>query len=143
MKLGSVAKDVLPKTHSLDPSAGSVFYSACFLIGLLVWAFGLVWLFFAVASIIRCKTFPFNVGWWGFTFPLGVFATGTCQLGKELPSRFFNVLGTIFSLCVVIVWVVVSVGTIRGCVNGKLFHAPALEELEAEMKMDRDRDSEA
>ncbi|RMJ26288.1 transporter [Aspergillus sp. HF37] len=141
MKLGSVANDVFPKTHSLDPSAGSVLYSACFLIGLLVWAFGLVWLFFAVASVIRCKTFPFNVGWWSFTFPLGVFATGTCQLGRELPSRFFNVLGTIFSLCVVIVWVVVSVGTIRGIVNGRLFHAPALEELEAEMKMERERES--
>ncbi|KAE8346832.1 voltage-dependent anion channel-domain-containing protein [Aspergillus arachidicola] len=44
-----------------------------FLVALILWAFALVWLFFALASIVRCKSFPFNIGWWGFTFPLGVF----------------------------------------------------------------------
>lgn len=66
-----------------------------FFIGLLLWAFGLLWLFFAVASIFRTRKFPFNLGWWAFTFPLGVYATSTCQLGREMPSRFFRVLGTV------------------------------------------------
>lgn len=143
MKLGYVAKSVFPKTESIEPSAGSVFYSVCLLLGLLVWSFGLVWFVFAVASVIRTRTFPFNLGWWGFTFPIGVFATGTCQLGTELPSTVFNVLGTIFSLCVVVLWVIVTIGTIRAVINGSVFYAPALEELDAKMKTDRDGDSES
>ena len=66
-----------------------------------MWEFGIVWLFFAIASLSRTR-FPFNLGWWGFTFPLGVYATATVQISKELPSLFFKVLGTIFSLAVVL-----------------------------------------
>lgn len=95
MKLGAAAQVIFPQTHTLEGSAGSTFYVMGFLTALILWAFGLAWLFFASASIARCKRFPFNIGWWGFTFPLGVFAASTCQLGRELPSRFFAVLGTV------------------------------------------------
>lgn len=95
MKLGVTAQDIFPKTHTLEGAAGPTFYTMGFLIALVMWAFGLVWLFFAIASIVRCRKFPFNLGWWGFTFPLGVYAISTCQLGRELPSRFFAVLGTV------------------------------------------------
>lgn len=79
----------------MDAEAGSIFYTVGFLGALILWSFGLVWLFFALASIVRSKTFPFNIGWWGFTFPLGVFATCTCEMGMELPSKFFRILGTV------------------------------------------------
>jgi Voltage-dependent anion channel len=90
-----------------------------FIVSLLLWGFGLLWLFFAVATIYKCRTFPFNMGWWGFTFPLGlsksslsasllkneslrinlaVFALSTIQFGKELESSFFKVLGTVSPL---------------------------------------------
>jgi tellurite resistance protein TehA-like permease len=95
MKLGAAAQTIFPQTHTLEGPAGSVFYAVGLLTGLILWGFGLVWLFFASASILHSRSFPFNIGWWGFTFPLGVFATSTCQLGRELPSRFFSVLGTV------------------------------------------------
>lgn len=95
MKLGQCARDIFPKTHTLEQSSGSTFYTLGFLTALITWSFGLVWLFFASASIASSRTFPFNIGWWGFTFPLGVFAASTCQMGKELPSTFFDVLGTV------------------------------------------------
>ncbi len=59
-----------------------------------MWAYGLVWIFFALASISRGK-FPFNLSWWGFTFPLGVWASATISIGQEMPSRFVTVLGTV------------------------------------------------
>ncbi len=37
----------------------------------------------------------FFSGWWGFTFPLGVLAVSTTNIGKETSSRFFDVLGTV------------------------------------------------
>ena len=64
-------------------------------VALVMWGFAIVWLFFALASISRSK-FPFNMGWWGFTFPLGVLTVSTTTIGKETGSRFFNVLGTVW-----------------------------------------------
>jgi len=64
-------------------------------VALVMWGFAIVWLFFALASISRSK-FPFNMGWWGFTFPLGMLTVSTTTIGKETGSRFFNVLGTVW-----------------------------------------------
>ncbi|WP_425510750.1 hypothetical protein [Xanthomonas cassavae] len=37
---------------------------------------------------------PFNLGWWGFTFPLGVYALASLKLGTALHLAFFDVAGT-------------------------------------------------
>jgi tellurite resistance protein TehA-like permease len=84
MQLGKVALRIFPKTRTLEAAGGSA--------GEILYVVG--WLFFALASISRSK-FPFNMGWWGFTFPLGVFTVSTTTLGKEIPSVFFDVLGTV------------------------------------------------
>lgn len=97
MKLGMVAMEIFPKTGTLSQTktqAGDTLYVLGLLVAMVLWGFGLVWLFFAGASISRSR-FPFNMGWWGFTFPLGVFTTSTVQMGTELPSAFFRVLGTV------------------------------------------------
>lgn len=127
----------------LAPAAGQIFYCTGILLALVFWGFGLVWLFFAIASISRCR-FPFNIGWWGFTFPLGVYATTTTQFSKELPSGFFKVLGTIFSLVVVLLWVVVSAGTIKYSWEGTMFQSPCLPEwkrLQAEKLRNKEREA--
>jgi len=136
MQLGKVAMDIFPITHTLplSPNEGSVnagqfLYIIGWLTATVMWGFGLVWLFFAAASITRSR-FPFNMGWWGFTFPLGVFATSTTQMAKELPSEFFKVLGTIFSVAVTLLWIMVAVGTVRRAWTGEIFFAPCLKDLE-------------
>lgn len=100
-KLGQVSQKIFPRTETLHPTIGDFLLDFGFAIGLLLWGFGLVWLFFAVASTLRTRRFPFNLGWWAFTFPLGVFSTCTNQLGQDIPSRFFRVLGTVclFTCC--------------------------------------------
>lgn len=100
MQLGKVAMQVFPVTKSLSAAAGNageVLYIVGWLMALIMWGFGLVWFFFALASITRSR-FPFNMGWWGFTFPLGVFTVSTTTIGRELPSTFFLVLGTVRTL---------------------------------------------
>ena len=95
MQLGKVAKKVLPLTHTLEvPIAGDVLYTLGWVLALIMWGYGLVWMFFAISSISRTR-FSFNMGWWGFTFPLGVYTVATTTFGKEMPSRFFDVLGTV------------------------------------------------
>ncbi|KAI7244394.1 putative C4-dicarboxylate transporter/malic acid transport protein [Hortaea werneckii] len=135
MQLGKVAMTAFRETDSLPAAShvlppGEVLYTVGFLVALFLWGFGLVWLFFAVATVYRTPKFPFNMGWWGFTFPLGVYATSTTMLGSELPSAFFRVLGTIFSVAVTLLWIVVSCGTLQRAWTGEMFFAPCLKDLE-------------
>ncbi|PVI04151.1 hypothetical protein DM02DRAFT_586698 [Periconia macrospinosa] len=129
--LGVVARRVFPQTeffHEIS-FAGDVFYALGIFISLMMWAFGLTWLCFALATIYYSRPFPFNMGWWGFTFPLGVFAISTIEFGIQMTSMFFKVLGTMLSVTVILLWCVVATGTIRGAIDGKLFHAPCLANL--------------
>lgn len=95
MYLGKVARNLLEINSVLDPMAGSIAYVLGVFISLLMWSFGLIWLVFALASIYYCSPFPFNMGWWGFTFPLGVYAANTMQLGIEMDVMFYKVFGTV------------------------------------------------
>jgi tellurite resistance protein TehA-like permease len=93
--LGKVSRNVLPKTGILDPMAGQIAYVTGFFVALIIWGFGLLWFCFALVAIYRSRPFPFNMGWWGFTFPLGVYSACTMQIGIELNSYFFDILGTV------------------------------------------------
>lgn len=106
MQFGKVSMRIFPLTNTLPVvrAAGGkpehMLYVLGWAMALIMWGFAMVWLFFALASISRSK-FPFNMGWWGFTFPLGVLAVSTTTLGKEIESRFFDVLGTV-SVCLLL-----------------------------------------
>jgi Voltage-dependent anion channel len=93
--LGKVCRNVFPKTGTLDPMAGQIAYVSGFLVAIIIWGFGLLWFCFALVAIYRSRPLPFNMGWWGFTFPLGVYSACTLQIGMELDSMFFKVLGTV------------------------------------------------
>jgi hypothetical protein len=93
--LGKVSRENFVRTHVVSDVAGEVVYVFGFFVALIMWGFGLVWLAFALATIYKCKPFPFNMGWWGFTFPLGVYALCTISIGVEMPSQFFKILGIV------------------------------------------------
>jgi tellurite resistance protein TehA-like permease len=126
--------DIFRNTTTAGSVAGEIAYVFGFLVALILWGFGLVWLTFALASIYKSRPFPFSMGWWGFTFPLGVFSVSTLEFGIAIPSMFFKVLGTIFSTCVVILWIVVALGTIKGAISGELFYAPCLANLKRQQR---------
>ncbi|RYN42595.1 Sulfite efflux pump [Alternaria arborescens] len=129
LKLGIQASKTFPDTKALHPVAGEVLYVLGWMTAITLWGFGLVWLFFAVASISQNK-FPFNMGWWGFTFPIGVFTMSTITIGQELPSAFFRILGTILGISVVLLWVLVAVGTMKNIIYANMFEAPCLRDIE-------------
>jgi C4-dicarboxylate transporter/malic acid transport protein len=129
MQLGIQAAKRFPEAGTLHPMTGEILYALGWAVAMILWGFGLVWLFFAVASISRSK-FPFNMGWWGFTFPVGVFAMSTITIGKELPSAVFEGIGTGFAISVMLLWSLVAGGTVKHLFCGKLFEAPCLREVE-------------
>lgn len=139
MYLGRVSREIFPRVHLFRDLpltlAGDVLYVFGVFIALIMWGFGLVWLVFALATIYSTRPFPFNMGWWGFTFPLGVYAISTMTFGVEMPSLFFKVLGTILSVAVMILWCVVAMGTAKGAWSGHLFFAPCLKNLKKEHRV--------
>ncbi|PNY27301.1 Sulfite efflux pump SSU1 [Tolypocladium capitatum] len=134
-QLGRVALKLLPETRvfaaaGLDAARGAeVLYVLGVFLGLVMWGFALVWVAFALISLGTTKSFPFNMGWWGFTFPLGVWATCTSMLAVNLDSDFFKVATTIISLSVLLLWVMVAARTLLLVVTGEMFFAPCLKDL--------------
>jgi tellurite resistance protein TehA-like permease len=71
--LGKVARHLFPLTGTIpyDTNAGDVFYLVSLMVGILLWGFALVWFVVAIIMIATAYPFPFNMGWWGFIFPIG------------------------------------------------------------------------
>ncbi|KAL5604817.1 hypothetical protein BROUX41_001845 [Berkeleyomyces rouxiae] len=149
-RLGREALRVFPQTgllrQVLDDGvadgaliAGRFFYLTGLFLGLIMWGFGLLILSNALLSIVLTKKFPFNMGWWGFTFPIGVLATCTGQLAKSLDSTFMRVATMVLSLAVVALWGLVATKTLWLAYTGEIFYAPCLKDLRK--KQDRGEES--
>jgi hypothetical protein len=94
ISLGKLAKRVFVVTHSLphvEIAAGDVFYVLGFLSGLILWSFAIIWLVIAIVMMIVSGGFPFNMGWWGFIFPVGVYLlTTNIMLSLTRTSQAFS-----------------------------------------------------
>ena len=71
--MGKLAKAVFPVTGVLPAvaRAGDTFYLVGVLAGLVLWGFSIVWFVVSVIMMAVTGGFPFNMGWWGFVFPVG------------------------------------------------------------------------
>ena len=96
--------------------------------GAMLWGYGLWWLALAVLMTVRYirEGMPFNLGWWGFTFPLGVYAVGTLALARATHLDFLFAVGGVLIVCLVGFWLVVAARTLHGAWHGYLFVSPCL-----------------
>ncbi len=96
--------------------------------GLIMWGFGFWWLIIAILMTFRYmqEDLPFNMGWWGFTFPLGVYTSATITLFRLTGMEPFKVIGAIFVIMLAFFWTVVTSKTLHGMWHGYLFKAPCL-----------------
>jgi hypothetical protein len=60
------------------------------------------------------------------SFTLGTFALLCNELGSELQQQFFSILGTIITICVILLWNLVAFRTTIEGWKGKIFYAPCL-----------------
>ena len=96
--------------------------------GLVIWGFGFWWLMMAILLTIRYvkEGLPFNMGWWGFTFPLGVYTASTIILYNLTGIGFFRIAGAVFVIMLATFWTIVTSKTLHGMWHGYLFKAPCL-----------------
>lgn len=96
--------------------------------GLALWGAGLWWL--VLASLFTRRyirdNMAFNLGWWGFTFPLGVFALATLELLRLTGLSFFAPVALLLGIKLAVIWLLVLQRTLRGMWHGELFRAPCL-----------------
>lgn len=98
--------------------------------GTLMWGYGLWWLCMAVLITLRYlrEGMPFNLGWWGYTFPLGVFTMATLKLGQAMSFGAILAFGHLLIGLLALCWITVAAKTVQGAWRGDLFAAPCLKE---------------
>ena len=133
IQLSQAGKVAFNDTGFLGPSAASeiVFVNSC-IAGIMLWGFGLWWLVHGIYSVLFKAIYgrlKFNMGFWGFIFPLGVFTSATIALGKALTSSFFDILSLVFIACLILLYIGVALGTLIGTFNQSLLLAPCLTDL--------------
>lgn len=96
--------------------------------GWLLWGYGLWWWGMAWLFTLRYLRdgLPFNMGWWGFTFPLGVYTAATLVLAQQTGYLFLQAFGALLVLQLAVFWAIVVTRTVHGMWHGYLFNAPCL-----------------
>ena len=113
------------------PGIGEIAAGLVLVAGITLWGLGLWWMLIAVLITLKYlrSGIPFNLGWWGFTFPLGVYALATLKLAETLHLGFFSVVGCLLVAALALMWLVVATRTVQGAYRGELFVSPCLAGL--------------
>ncbi|MBD8597913.1 TDT family transporter [Pseudomonas sp. CFBP 8772] len=110
------------------PGVGEIASGLGLIGGVILWGVGVWWCLMALLITARYlrNGIPFNLGWWGFTFPLGVFALTTLKLSAVLHLGFFSALGSVLVAALAALWLMIMKRTLSGAYNGKLFVSPCI-----------------
>ena len=108
---------------------GQLFQQAGILASLILLGFGLWWLGIAVLTTLHHakQDLPFNLGWWGLTFPLGVYTLAILNLAQQLNLAFLYAVGYAFAAILMLLWSLVATKTAQGFYQGHLFFSPCLK----------------
>ena len=110
------------------PAIGPVARGIGVIGGAMLWGYGVWWL--ALAMMVTCRYLrdgmPFNIGWWGFTFPLGVYAVATLTLARQTHLAFLADIGAVLVGLLALLWSIVFTRTAIGAWSGQLFFSPCL-----------------
>lgn len=108
---------------------GQLFQQAGILASLILLGFGLWWLGIAVLTTLHHakQDLPFNLGWWGLTFPLGVYTLAILTLAQQLNLAFLYAVGYAFATILMLLWSLVATKTAHGFYQGSLFFSPCLK----------------
>jgi C4-dicarboxylate transporter/malic acid transport protein len=112
---------------------GTVAHGIGLIGGLIIWGYGGWWLIIAAVitlSYVR-EGLPFNMGWWGFTFPLGVYTLATLNLAGQTGMGVFSILGGGMTVALLGFWITVTLRTLSGSYRGNLFFSPCLAARDA------------
>ena len=99
-------------------------------IGIAMWTLATWWLLIAIIATIhyiRIKALKFNLGFWAYTFPLGVYTMATVNLASLMKSNLIHLYAVLLVIILCIIWVFVFLRTLTGFYGGGLINDPTLK----------------
>lgn len=130
LSLGKQATPVLQ--HSPLMMMGDLLHYFGIISALILLGFGIWWFAVAIAGILRQlkQGLTFSLGWWGLTFPIGVYALAIIELAQQLNLMMLATVGWVLASVVILLWLLVIYKTIRGAYQGHLFFSPCIQGLQ-------------
>lgn len=125
--LGAQAPQVLAAVNL--QSLGVFCQQAGIVASMLLLGFAVWWLGIAVLTTLKHAKIdlPFNLGWWGLTFPLGVLTLAVLNLGQQIHVSFIQSIAYALAVILVMLWLLVVSKTAQGFYRGNLFCSPCLK----------------
>lgn len=82
--------------------------------GTLLWGLGIWWFVIAIITTLSyaMKKLSFTMGWWAFTFPLGVYTAASFALYHATNLMMFSVISEGMLMLLLIFWIMVSYFTL-------------------------------
>jgi tellurite resistance protein TehA-like permease len=110
------------------PGVGAVASGLGLIGGAIFWGYGVWWLLIATLMTLRYlrQGMPFNIGWWGFTFPIGVYSVATLTLAPQTHLGALMEIGEALVLCLTVLWLTIAARTVHGAWHRYLFVSPSL-----------------
>jgi C4-dicarboxylate transporter/malic acid transport protein len=124
--LGSDASHIFPAAGL--PGIGEVAFGIGVIGGSMLWGYGIWWFLLALLTTWRYLQVGmlFNLGWWGFTFPIGVYAVATLALARLTHIGFLYIVGEVLVTGLSGLWLIIATRTLHGAWLGHLFVSPCL-----------------
>ncbi len=94
------------------------------ILGSMLWGFSLWWLILSIGKTVYAlvkKTLTFTLSWWAFTFPIGAIAVATGSLNSLFMASALNIIQIGLTIFLLVIWLIVSIFTIKGITNGSIF----------------------
>lgn len=126
MLLGTNAAKVFPAAGL--PWIGEVAFGIGAIGGSMLWGYGIWWFCIALLTTARSirSGISFNLGWWGFTFPIGVYSVATLALARITHMGSLAAVGGVLITGLAGLWLLISTRTLHGAWVGYLFVSPCL-----------------
>lgn len=99
------ANPILPGQPGLGEKA--VIQILAYVSGTLLWGLALWWFTIALTGVVRAPPRYFHLSWWGMIFPNTGFALATITLGKSFANESIQWLGTVMSILVTLLYIVI------------------------------------
>lgn len=106
-----------------------IFHGMSIFIGIVLWTVGSWWLIIAVLvtfTYMRKQIMTFNLGFWGYTFPLGVYTMATVTFAKYSHLLGLTIYGVFLVVVLLLIWLMVFMRTMVGAYHGYLIKDPTI-----------------
>jgi C4-dicarboxylate transporter/malic acid transport protein len=106
--LGDAAREVWPASGAGLALAGVAY-------GVVMWGFALYWLAMAITLTLRAlhAGIPFTLGWWAFTFPVGVLTAGSVALYHATDAAIYAIVASMLLALLAAMWLLVATRSLR------------------------------